>query len=325
MTPISKEVMKDVCKISLQTELQKLTELDSNELAYQSLSKEQIYKLAQKINLLPLEYCNLLFFRYCFENTTFEIGRILEIENAESKVLYVQRMLSSLMELNNIWIDNNSMKQACKLALQDDMKFYDKMEVQYKPKYSNAFRQKLKKIKAAQNPYEMFRLIVKRVAVFVVVCILSFSAVLAVNAKVREKFCYWIIETFPEFSIFITKNKDENSNSAELESFKIKYIPKDLELIDTTELRTMVVYNYSSKNGQKLTIQLFISDKEDKIYYDTENTEVEEFIFKESRAYTWQTDQMTYLIWYQDGIECHVSGNVDKDEIIKIAENIEEE
>jgi len=32
---------------------------------------------------------------------------------------------------------------------------------------------------------------------------------------------------------------------------------------------------------------------------------------------------MTYLIWCQDGIECHVSGNLDKDEVIKVAENIE--
>ena len=79
MTQTSREIMKDACKISLQTELQKLTELDSNQIVYQSLSKEQIYQLAQKINFLPFEYRNLLFFRYCFENTTFEIGNILEI------------------------------------------------------------------------------------------------------------------------------------------------------------------------------------------------------------------------------------------------------
>jgi len=65
------------------------------------------------------------------------------------------------------------------------------------------------------------------------------------------------------------------------------------------------------------------SDNGDKTYYDTENTKVEEFSFKESVAYIWQTNQMIYFIWYQDGIECYISGNLDKDEMIKIAESME--
>lgn len=323
VTHISREVMKEACKVSLQTELQKLAGLDRSEIVYQSLSKEQTYKLAHKINFLPLEYRNFIFFRYYFENTAFEIDKILEKENTENKLLYVQRMLSRLMELNNTWIDNSSMKKACELALQEDMKFYDNMEVMFKPQYSIFFRRKLKKIKTAQNPYEMFQLIVKRVAVFVAVCILSFSVVVAVNAEAREKFYRWIVETFPKFSIFITQNKDENNGLVELNAFKIKYIPKNFELINTTELRTMLVYNYSSKNGQRLTIQLSNSDNGDKTYYDTENTKVEEFSFKESVAYIWQTNQMIYFIWYQDGIECYISGNLDKDEMIKIAESME--
>ena len=319
----NKEVMKEISEFSLQTELQKLTELDINEIVYQSLTKEQVSNLAQKIMFLPFEYRSLLFFRYCFETTPFEAGKILEIENAESKVLYVQGLLSRLMELNTAWIDNNSIKEACELALKEDMSYYDNMEMLYKPKYSNSFRRKLKDIKAAQSLYETIKLIAKRAAVFIVVCVLSFSAVLAINAEARERFYHWVVETFPEFSIFITQNKNENSSSAELGVFRIKYVPKEFELIDTTELRTMVIYNYSSNDSQKLTIKLITPDHEDKSYYDTENIEVEEFIFKESQAYTWQTDQMTYLIWYQDGIECHVSGNLDKDEVIKVAENIE--
>lgn len=320
---ISKEVMKEACKISLQTELQKLNKLDGK-IVYQSLSKEQIYQLAQKIIFLPFEYRNLLFFRHCFESTVFEIEKILEIENAENKLRYVQRMLSRLMELNNsTWIDNTSIKDACILALQQDMNFYESTEVLYKPKYSHSFRRKLRKIKAAQSPFEIFRLIVKRVAVFVVVCILSFSAVLAINVEAREKFYNWVIETLPKFSIFITQNKDENSNFAELNAFKIKYIPSGFELNDTTEFRTMMIYDYLSKDGKKLTIKLFASNSEDKTYYDTENIKVKEFIFKGFQAYTWQTDQITYLIWHQDGIECHVWGNISQDEIEKVAENIE--
>ena len=36
----------------------------------------------------------------------------------------------------------------------------------------------------------------------------------------------------------------------------------------------------------------------------------------------WQIDDMAYLVWYQDGIECHIIGNLNKDVILKVAENI---
>ena len=72
------------------------------------------------------------------------------------------------------------------MSLQEDMKFYDNMEVLYHTRYSKTFRRKLKRIKTAQNPQGMFLLIMKRVAVFVVVGIISFSALLAVNVKARE-------------------------------------------------------------------------------------------------------------------------------------------
>ena len=39
-------------------------------------------------------------------------------------------------------------------------------------------------------------------------------------------------------------------------------------------------------------------DRKGKSYYDTENIELEEFVFKESNAYIWQIGKMTYLIWF---------------------------
>lgn len=323
MIQISRDVMKKACEISLQNEIHKLTELN-DEIVYQLLSKEQVYQLAQKINFLPFEYRSLLFFQYYFESTVDEIENILEIENVNNKLRYVQKMLSKLMDLNNsTWIANTSIKEACIFALQEDMKFYESTVMLYKPKYSNSFRRKLRKIKAAQNSFEIFRLMVKRIAGFLVVCILSFSSVLAVNAELREKFNNWVMDTFSKFSIFITQNKDENSSLTELDALKIKYIPSGFELNGTTELRTMMIYDYLSKDGKKLTIKLSTSDNEDKTYYDTESIKLKEFIFKGSQAYTWQTDKMTYLIWYQDGIECHIWGDISQDEIEKVADNIE--
>src|SRR5699024_6785987 len=118
-----------------------------NSIIYQSLSDEEVEQLAIKIGLLPSEYRSILFFRYCFNNTPSETDRLLEMENSIGKLRYIQKMLSALMEINNSWIDDNSMERACKIALSEDTKHYSNIGILHKPSYSNDFRRKLKDIK----------------------------------------------------------------------------------------------------------------------------------------------------------------------------------
>lgn len=125
MSRIINNTMEEVCDLLFQIESQHLAELDMTEIVYQSLPMEQIKKLAQKINLLPFEFSNMLFLRYCFESSFFEIDETLEIKNSLGKLLYVQRMLSTIIGLNNSWIDNESIKKACQLAITESMKSYD--------------------------------------------------------------------------------------------------------------------------------------------------------------------------------------------------------
>lgn len=317
-----KNVMKDICGLSLQSEMQNLSELDMSKIVYQSLSIKQIDELVQKIFFLPLEYRNILFLRYYFKSTDFEIDKILGVENTKNKLLYIQKMVSLLMGFENSWIDNLSIKKACALALAKDIKEYENIKNLCQPNYSSSFRRKLKDINIKKISIKMLMLIAKRVAVFILVCILSFSVCLAVNADVREKFFSWIIETFPEFSIFIPQDANNNTKTIQLTSLNINYIPVGFELVDTHEGRKMLIYFYSSENNQKFDIKLFASSDGGKSYYDTENAEIKEFIFKGNEAYMWETNKMTYLIWHQDGIECHISGNLSKDEVLKVAENI---
>ena len=314
--------MKDVSQLSLEDGLQKLSKLNTDKIVYQPLSDEQVDQLAEKIALLPLEYRNILFFRYCFNTTPSETEEILEIENSISKLRYIQKMLSGFMGLKDSWIDDNSMKKSCKIALLEDTKNYDNIIGLHQPNYSKDFRRKLKEIKIKRNSNRIFISIAKRVAIFILVFFLSFSAVLAVNAEAREKVFDWIIEKFPKFSIFISEDINEDNESVELTSFTINYIPEEFELVDINEGRKMLIYNYFGENNQEFYIKLLDSSDKGKSYYDTEGVEVEEITFKESKGYTWQTDEMNYLIWHQDGIEFHIVGNLNKDEILKVAKNI---
>ena len=321
MSKMASSIMKDVLQLSLKEELDDITRLDMNSIIYHSLSDEQIEQLATKITLLPLEYRNILFFRYCFNNTPSETDNILETKDSIGKLRYVQRMLSTFMGFDDLWIDNDSMKRACDIALIEDTKDYTNIQILHKPNYSKGFRQKLKSIKTNQNPNNIFMSIAKRIAIFILVSIISFSAVLTVNAEAREMAFDWIVERFEEYSIF-SRNANEDGNTTDLISLKINYIPIGFELKDIHKGRNMVIYEYSSKDNQELIIRLFPANGNGKSYYDTENAEIEEFSFRHSQAFTWQTDTNTYLIFEQNGIEYHISGNLSKEEILKVAENI---
>lgn len=322
MFKISKDILKDVSQLSLEDELQKLSKLNTENIAYKPLSSEQVDQLAQKIALLPLEYRNILFFRYCFNITPSDTEEMLEIENSISKLRYIEKLLSELMGLKNSWIDNESMEKACQIALAEENKNNNTIRL-HQPNYSKDFRRKLKEIKIKRNSNRIFMSIAKKVAVFILVFFLSFSAVLVVNAEAREKVFDWIIEKFPKFSIFISKKDiDEDNESVELTSFIINYIPEGFELVDINQGCKMLIYNYLGENNQKFYIKLLDSSDEGKSYYDTEGVDVEEIIFKGGQGYRWQTDDMAYLIWHEDGIEFHIVGNLDKDEILKLAENI---
>lgn len=276
MSKTSKDVMKVVSQLSLEDELKKLSKINIENIIYQPLSDGQVDQLAKKISLLPLEYRNILFFRYCFNTNPSETKEMLEIENSISKLRYIQKMLSGFMGLKNSWIDNETMKKSCQIALVEETKIHDNIIGLHQPNYSKNFRQKLKEIKIKRNSYRIFMSIVKRVAVFILVFLLSFSAVLVVNAEAREKVFDWIIEKFPKFSIFTSEDIDENKESVELAAFTINYIPDGFELVDINEGRKMLIYNYLGNNNQKFEIKLFTSSGEGKAYYDTEGVEVKE-------------------------------------------------
>ncbi|HHX62356.1 MAG TPA: DUF4367 domain-containing protein [Epulopiscium sp.] len=322
MPKTANDMMKEVCQLSLQNEFKRIAKLNISNIKYQSLSSGQAQQLARKIALLPSEYRNILLFHYCFNSIPNEIDKVLEIENAISKLPYVQKMLSGLMGLEDLWIDEGSMQKASQIVLTEMAKDYENVEVLHRPDYSKEFRQKLKTIKIKRNPKRMLMLMAKRAAVFILVCILSISAALVVNVEAREKMLGWIIQVYPEFNIFIQQNINDDNDLVKLTDLRINYIPEGFELMDIHQGRKMLIYDYLSVDNKVLTIKFSDPSSEGKSYYDIEGVEIEEIMFKGSEAYTWETDVMTYFLWHQDGIECHISGNLNKEEIIRVAENI---
>jgi hypothetical protein len=319
---VNDEFMKNIGDLSLESELQSLSKLDLNKIAYQSLSTEQIDILAKKISYLPARYNNLLFYRYCFNNNFSELNEFFQIDSSELELLYIKKMLSSYMSLNNSWIYEKSMKEACQLALKDSMKEYDNIEISEESNNSNIDINKLTSNKIKKNSKNVFVLIAKSAAALILVCFLGFSSIVVVNAEVREKLVSWIVEVFPKYSSFKSKSEDKDNTKVDLKSLKINYVPNGFELIEINELRNMLIYNYLSENDEELIIKFLYPNK--KSYFNTENAVVKELVFKDQQSFLWETDEVINFIWHQDGMDCSIfaSLSIGKDEVIKIAENI---
>ena len=317
-------LIRDVCKQALENDITKLDRFDINDTPPQTLTAEKILTLAQKITALPLEYKNTLFFRYCFGFSSEDADAVLETAHSAGRLRYIRNMLSHFMGLDGAVVDDHSMKMACETALSTYV-VQEIPEVLQIPKYSNAFRKKLKVIKTAQKSTNMVITLMKRVAVFILVCVISLSTALVANAKLRERFMNWVIETFPKFSIFTTQSTEFPATMVlKQDSIVFGYLPEGYGISDVSQGRNMLKYNFLSGDGnKKLSISFIISEAGIKSYFNTENAEVQCISIRNSEAYTWKTDKMTYLLWAQGDIKCQIFGNIDYNELIKIAEYVE--
>lgn len=312
----------EICKESLENDINKNVKYNVDKIIYKTLDKGEVVELSKKINLLPLEYQNILFSKYYFNSGPIETEHIFDIENVKNKLCYIEKMLSHFMGLENEFIDKVSLEKACEISVNKITQEYEDVVIIKKPNYSKEFRKKVKEIKIKQNFNQIIMSLSRKIAMFILICMISFSTILVVNAEVREKVFEWIIDRLPKFSIITSENTGEEDHLINLSSFRINYIPTGFELINRNEGRKMLVYNYSSNDNEEIIIKFIRSSDKGQSYYDTENVDIEEIHFKGSIAYMWQTDKMTYLIWNEGSIEIHVVGNLSKDEILKIGENI---
>ena len=316
--------MREICRQAVEKDIARLDRPEFNAMPARTLSEEEVPALALKITALPAEYMHTLFFRYYFNFSPEDADAMLVTTHSAGRLRYIRRMLSRFMGLeSSTVVDDDSMKLACEAAI-SAYAVRDIPDVWRIPQYSNAFRKKLRLVKSAQKSVGMVIVVMKRVAVFILIGAISFSTALVANAKWREQFFNWVVETFPKFSIF-TMQTEEPPTSAALSQDDVvfEYLPEGYELSDIFQGRTKMVYKFLNSDGDKVfTISFTVSKVEAKSYFNTEESEIERIPFKDSEAYAWKTDKLTYFIWFENNMKCQILGDFDYNEVIKIAEYV---
>lgn len=274
-----------------------------------TLNAGQKYNLTEKILLLPEKEMFVLFSKYCFHLTPEETEFFFNIENADGYLRYYRKLLSRLVGLaDGTVVSEDSLEKSCKRAI----KAYVKRETQV-----NEHNGKILFFPKALS--RMFIALPRQAAIILITVLIGISVTLTVNAEFRQKVISWVVEIFETYGIFEIKGEKE-PDMAVLQTYKPTYLPKGFQLFNTVTQPSLILYEYGTDSGESLSILMSLSDG--RIYMDTEGVELKEVDFEGTTAYYFEKDDSSRLIFGKDGYHFVVYGNVDKGEILKIAEGI---
>ena len=126
-----------------------------------------------------------------------------------------------------------------------------------------------------------------------------------------EKGVYYVDENIRESSVKASESKY---------SIKRNYIPDGFILTDSSESRSISTYRYSCND------KYFDVDKSivpDTLSIDTENADTQYIDINGCKAFISIKPNIVILTWTNNNILYTVNGNIDKETLIKIAENME--
>lgn len=200
-------------------------------------------------------------------------------------------------------------KEVCALSCDD---WLDGFSQSYEYEFSDSFNKNMQKLadRMRNDKYHVFT----RKAVYALIIaavILSFATTAFANSSSRK----FIIEQFKEHFSYSVSEIDKIGT---VESINVGYLPNKFEKVDeyVSEAEILQVYannNYwlnIDKSSVDFSVNIDISDKEVRIINDTEYL-------------VFTTDSTNGVIW-NNGIYIYtVSGNIDKEELVKIALEID--
>lgn len=296
----------------------KLESIDENSITYRILRDDEIEELVEKVSLLPERDKFLLYFRFSLGASPKDIKSTLEIDHPRGNYLYIQKLLSNLMGLENLWISNSSIEKATNILFERENLELENIEINNNLKLSKQYKDKIRSMGIEKKIRKT--VILKRVATFFLIFALSFSIIIATNVKARQLVFGWVVETFPEYSDFNFYPEDGEVVDIDLDEIEINYIPDGFMLVEEFKGTRSISFRY--ENQDRNYIEIFIT-KGGSSSYDTENVDVLKMEFRNTDAFVWHKNSISFIVWEEDGVMCDIIGYISIEEALKIGENIE--
>lgn len=287
-----------------------------------NLSLKDLERLVDLIKILPVDLQTILLEKHYFKNPPSNLEKIFAMENPREKYSWTLDLLSQILGLDDHLINDQDLDLACLMLMNTYTdKIYRIPETSFDP--SKAFRKKIQDLGIkVQGPR---RQVLKKVAVIFLVLAGSISLFFSINTAARSKVYDWIIKDFGTYSTFTFVQLEETDEEIlDLDDLKIFYKPRPFKLIKTKEAKAYKKFIYGHEKNPKTIFEVRFKKlvgPDDISAYKTGYGDIEELYIGDHKGYYWH-NEINYLLWQQNGLEILISGPINKDEMIKIAENI---
>ncbi len=119
---------------------------------------------------------------------------------------------------------------------------------------------------------------------------------------------------------FSTANNEASGYSYSDENITLGYVPDGMECISSNKTNSTIIVSFSDDLGNYFT--LFICDKDTNMSVDTENGVFENIMINDMDGVYISTSVANSVTWYSGEYVNNISGNIQRDVLIRIAENI---
>ena len=172
----------------------------------------------------------------------------------------------------------------------------------------------------------------KRITAVAAALIAAIGIMFATNNEASAGVLNWVRHVDEDNpSGYMYEFKGDRSNK-KLPQITIGWLPEDFEGIKPQigELNDDYTFDrlYTTKNGRIIDFSIVYMERGERVYILPEFGEVlhaEEFIIKEKKAHYYEDSQSKCLFVFDDetGLMIQINANIEKEEMIKIAENIQ--
>lgn len=164
----------------------------------------------------------------------------------------------------------------------------------------------------------------KRVACIIVALFIATTTTVFSVKALREPFINFIVETYEKFSTIIFKNTESQSGESAVltEYFAQTYIPDGYTKTYEEKLSLSYFCEYTNANNDVIAFeQKSIHNAQAGI--DTENTTTEKIYINNKESIFYENKGQKHIVFNYNQYTFFISGNLEKSELIHVAESIE--
>lgn len=233
------------------------------------------------------------------------------------------------MELNDSQFEALLKEAVCEYHIEELKAIPSNRELKAAYTLSPEFYRKMDKILIAQEKV-MRKYNIIRILKYAAIIVLMIGTLALTNSDVRAKIKEIFLEMFDEYAV-MTFNSDSENVITSLEDldFELGYVPDGFELVEEMKDSNIVRSKYTNTKEDILVRCYLISNNENNLNSDNKGVRYEsitingefECYFRSSE----DTNKENSLICYNSKLGFYVSitANLSKEELVKIAENID--